>query len=107
MNKIRKILNRRNYNRRVVSVIISAIALILSTISVCYVFQRDGKPPFDYQGVFVAIFSLLVTLLIGWNIFSVINIDNIISDKIIIFALLKSISAQTPLVNSVLCSYIL
>lgn len=75
MGKIRKILNWCNYNRRGVSVILSIIALILSSISICYVFQRDGQPPFDYQGIFVAIFSLLVTLLIGWNILTAIKVD--------------------------------
>lgn len=75
MNKIRKILNWCGYNRRGISVILSVVAITLSAISICHVFQRDGMPPFDYQGVFVAIFSLLVTILIGWQIWNVLGIN--------------------------------
>lgn len=35
---------------------------------------------FDYMGVIVGSFSLLITLLVGWNIFSVIDVKNLKND---------------------------
>lgn len=102
MKKIRKILNWCGYNRRGIYVILSVIALILSIISICYVFQRDGKPPFDYQGVFVAIFSLLVTLLIGWQIYNAMEVKAQLKQMQELYRDLPFlIQAQTNLVKAI------
>lgn len=102
MNKIRKILNWCGYNRRGISVILSVIALILSAISICYVFQRDGIPPFDYQGVFVAIFSLLITLLIGWQIYNAMEVKAQLKQTQELYRDLPFlIQAQTNLVKAI------
>lgn len=48
---------------------------ILGTIScLCILFHRTNNLGIDYLGIIVGIQSLLVTILIGWNIYQVINI---------------------------------
>lgn len=43
---------------------------IFGTIScICVLFNRPNELDFDYTGVIVGILSLLVTILLGWNIF--------------------------------------
>lgn len=43
---------------------------ILGTITcICVLFNRPNELGFDYTGVIVGILSLLVTILLGWNIF--------------------------------------
>ena len=49
------------------------LSLILSIISLCSSLPRAGE--LDYIGVIVGILSLLVTILIGWNIYAVIDFN--------------------------------
>lgn len=53
---------------------LSAIAIIVSIIAICIACPHVPELGFDYQGVIVGILALLVTMLIGWNIFSIIDI---------------------------------
>lgn len=47
---------------------------IFGTIScICVLFSRPNELDFDYTGVIVGILSLLVTILLGWNIWNVIE----------------------------------
>ena len=47
---------------------------IFGTIScICVLFNRPNELDFDYTGVIVGILSLLVTILLGWNIWNVIE----------------------------------
>lgn len=59
----------------IISLIISGLALIVSgTIAFLYL----PSPPhvdFDYQGLLVGILSLLVTVLIGWQIYNAIEVN--------------------------------
>lgn len=57
----------------ILGLIISCISILISTVIACNNFPRNINVGFDYQGVIVAIFSLLVTILIGWNIYNVIE----------------------------------
>jgi len=51
------------------------ISLVFSIISLCRTLPRScDNLGFDYMGVIVAIFSLLVTILIGWNIYTALDI---------------------------------
>lgn len=50
------------------SIWISIISLLLSVIAVCVAVWRSPELDFDYQGVLVGVLSLLVTVLIGWQI---------------------------------------
>lgn len=69
-------------------VIISVLSCIVSFFSLWIalpIMQKNGIPPFDYIGVTVAILALLVTLLIGWNIWSTIDVKNSVDARIDIF----------------------
>lgn len=60
---------------------ISVLSLILGIISICIAAWRSPELSFDYQGVIVGALSILVTVLIGWNIYTLIDIKNM-RDKI-------------------------
>lgn len=58
------------------SFIISIIAILFSIISLCPSIPRainDDNLQFDYLGLIIGILSLLITALIGWNIFQLID----------------------------------
>lgn len=57
--------------------ILSVVNTILCIVLLCIVYPRIENLGFDYIGVIVAILALLVTILIGWNIWSVIDIKSI------------------------------
>lgn len=59
---------------------ISIISLMLSLISICIAAYRTPELGFDYQGIIVGLLSLLITVLIGWQILSVIDIRRIKND---------------------------
>lgn len=62
-----------------VSVLLSLIAIVVSGIAIACVLP-DKDLCFDYQGVYVGVLSLLVTLLIGWNIYTVVDFKREIED---------------------------
>lgn len=57
-----------------ISLIVSLIAIALSVIALIRSCPNTNMS-FDYMGVIVGILSLLVTVLIGWNIFYALNIN--------------------------------
>ena len=62
--------------KKSISIWVSCISLLLSVIAVCAAFWRSPDLSFDYQGVIVGVLSLLVTVLIGWNIYTTIGIES-------------------------------
>lgn len=62
--------------KKEISIWIGITALILSIISICISAWRSPELSFDYQGVIVGVLSLLVTVILGWNIYTVIDIKN-------------------------------
>lgn len=46
-------------------------------IAVCVAVWRSPELSFDYQGVIVGVLSLLVTALIGWNIYTLVDLRGI------------------------------
>lgn len=54
---------------------------ILTTICICNIFPRSENLNFDYSGIIVGILSILITILIGWNIWNVIDMKTDI-DKV-------------------------
>ena len=65
------------------SVILAIISVIFSIVALCNTCPRLIKKDdfgFDYLGVIVGILALLVTVLIGWNIFSALGIQKEIKD---------------------------
>lgn len=55
-------------------------SLLLSVVAVCVAVWRSPELSFDYQGVVVGVLSLLVTVLIGWQIYTLFNIRSIQHD---------------------------
>ena len=53
---------------------LSIVAMTIAIIATCIAAYRTPELGFDYQGVIVGILSLLVTVLIGWNIYTFIDI---------------------------------
>ena len=54
--------------------IISIVSLLLSVIAVCVAVWRSPELSFDYQGVITGMLSLLVTVLVGLQIYNYISI---------------------------------
>jgi hypothetical protein len=67
---------------RIINYLITAINAIICTILLCVVCPRIDNLGFDYMGVVVAIFALLITMLIGWNIFSTLDFRKEVFAKI-------------------------
>lgn len=61
--------------KKYTSIIMSIVSLVCSVIAVCVACWRSPSLSFDYQGVIVGVLSLLVTALIGWNIYSLVDIS--------------------------------
>lgn len=67
--------------RKAISIwIISIASLLLSVVAICVAVWRSPELSFDYQGVIVGVLSLLVTVLIGWQIYTLFNIRSIQHD---------------------------
>lgn len=60
--------------------VISSVSLLLSVIAVCVAVWRSPELGFDYQGVIIGVLSLLVTVLIGWNIYTLIDLKKLQGD---------------------------
>ena len=58
------------------ALVLSGIAILISIIAICISCPHKAELGFDYQGVLVGILSLLVTALIGWNIYTIIDIKS-------------------------------
>ena len=54
------------------SLILSSIAIVISIITICLTMPRR-KMPIDYLGLITGILGILVTVLIGWNIYMIID----------------------------------
>ena len=55
-----------------IAIILSVVAITMSIITLCSVYPNKDLG-FDYLGIIVGMFALLITILIGWQIFSLIN----------------------------------
>lgn len=60
----------------------SIAAIICSVVAICVSLPSAPELGIDYIGVIVGILSLLVTMLIGWQIYNVITIDKKIRDEV-------------------------
>lgn len=64
-----------------VGLFISNVIFIgFNTHFLCKEYPNNSNLGFDYMGVIAGILSLLVTILLGWQIFSIININRIKND---------------------------
>lgn len=58
--------------KTICSYILSAVAIVLSIIAICVSLPRTDIS-FDYLGLMTGILGVLVTILIGWNIYMIID----------------------------------
>lgn len=71
------------YNKRNKSYLyISIITFIISIIALCVSCYRTPDLGFDYMGVLVGILALLVAILLGWNIYAAVQLNEIMDKKI-------------------------
>ncbi|WP_308744842.1 hypothetical protein [uncultured Bacteroides sp.] len=61
---------------------LSIAAIICSVVAICVSLPSSPELGMDYIGVIIGILSLLVTMLIGWQIWNVIAIDKKIDGKV-------------------------
>lgn len=61
---------------------ISIITLVISIIALCVSCYRTPDLGFDYMGVLVGILALLVTILLGWNIYVAVQLNEVMDKKI-------------------------
>lgn len=54
-------------------VVLCLVACVLGFAAICIAIPRMGGVDLDYMGVIVGILSLLVTVLMAWNIYTVID----------------------------------
>lgn len=60
----------------------NCVLFVVNLFYTCNYYPRVGELEFDYIGIIVGIFSLLVTILLGWQIFNTISIFNEVKSKI-------------------------
>lgn len=53
---------------------VCVLSFVVSVIALCFSIPKTDGLGFDYSGLLVGVLSFIVTLLIGWNIYTVIDI---------------------------------
>lgn len=59
----------------VIGFIASVISLVLSVWAICRCYYRTSNLEFDYLGVIVGVLAILVTCLVAWNIYTLIDLN--------------------------------
>ena len=62
------------------TLILSAISIMVSVAALCRTYPHTSDLGMDYQGVIVGMLALLVTILIGWQIYTAINVKEELKD---------------------------
>lgn len=63
-----------------ITLILSAISIMVSVAALCRTYPHTSDLGMDYQGVIVGMLALLVTMLIGWQIYTAINVKEELKD---------------------------
>lgn len=63
-----------------ITLILSAISIMASVAALCRTYPHTSDLGMDYQGVIVGMLALLVTILIGWQIYTAINVKEELKD---------------------------
>lgn len=83
-----------------ISITVAIIALVMGISAICIAAYRTPVLSFDYQGVLVGVLSFLVTLLLGWNIYSLIDVGKI-KDELMETKAVSSFNAERN--NTITC----
>ena len=81
-----KVQGKTNYSRsnfrgvvtplKIIICLIFVFTTISNIVCLCRIFPTSSQPNFDYLGFIIGILSFLVTILIGWQIYQVIEIKS-------------------------------
>lgn len=63
-----------------ITLILSAISIMVSVAALCRTYPHTSDLGMDYQGAIVGMLALLVTILIGWQIYTAINVKEELKD---------------------------
>lgn len=63
-----------------ITLILSAISIMVSVAALCRTYPHTSDLGMDYQGVIVGMLAPLVTILIGWQIYTAINVKEELKD---------------------------
>lgn len=63
-----------------ITLILSAISIMVSVAALCRTYPHTSDLGMDYQGVIVGMLALFVTILIGWQIYTAINVKEELKD---------------------------
>lgn len=63
-----------------ITLILSAISIMVSVAALCRTYPHTSDLGMDYQGVIGGMLALLVTILIGWQIYTAINVKEELKD---------------------------
>lgn len=66
--------------RNTITLILSAISIMVSVAALCRTYPHTSGLGMDYQGIIVGVLALLITVLIGWQIYTTINIKEELKD---------------------------
>lgn len=58
---------------------VSIIAITLSIIAICVSYPRSADSNFDYIGIIVGILGVLVSILIGWQLYNALNLKELVN----------------------------
>lgn len=61
---------------RVFTILLALISITLSTVAICRTFPTNKPVELDYLGVFIMALTLLITVLVGWQIYVVIELKS-------------------------------
>ena len=64
-----------------ITIITCLVSMIFSIIALCLSIPRSQELNFDYLGLLVGIQSLIVTILIGWNIYCLVDLKSLRSEQ--------------------------
>ena len=70
--------NKRSNNTLVWSIVPTAICIVCTIVIIillCIYFPRHQELDFDYIGIIIGILSVLVTVLVGWNIYTAFDLS--------------------------------
>lgn len=57
---------------------LSLIAIVLSIIAVCVTYPRNEDSGLDYIGIIIGILGVLVTVLVGWQLYNALNLKELV-----------------------------
>ena len=67
------------YSSQAYTIVVSLVAYILSICAIAHIYPRE-ETSFDYLGLIIGVLSLLVTVLIGWQIYTTLDSKRIIKE---------------------------